>query len=107
MSEIVREASEGPLCPNGLGSPIHPAHELRVRVLDAFYEATEKDDDGEMPAPVETAYGAAAYGVTTDRMDLFRHSSAFFSGNRQVLIESYWFRCRVCGLILPASEVRR
>lgn len=103
MSRLVRDATEGPLCPNGLGDPVHEAHRLRVRALDAFYEAVEKNEDLEMPEPAERAY-EAANSALTDRMDLFQHSSHFTSGNRSFIVEAYWYRCRVCGLVLPATS---
>lgn len=106
MSEIVRDlrGGDGPLCPNSVGEPLHDAHRLHVRTLDAFYNAADKDSDGELPEAVERAYGAAAYEQITDRMDLFRHSNSITEGNRPVVVESYWYRCRVCGLVLPATR---
>lgn len=104
MNGLVRNLNDGPLCPNSVGEPMHEAHRLRVRVLDAFYEAADKDEDNEMPEPLERAYSAAAYGRVEDRMDLFAHSTGFLDGNRRVTIEAWWYRCRVCGLVLPANR---
>lgn len=91
----------GPMCPNGM-EPIHPAHALRVRITDAFYNAAEKDADGEMPPELEAAYTAATYGPGTgDRMRLYMESAAPANGPRRV-VEAWWFQCVLCGLVLPA-----
>jgi len=107
-NEIIRDLPDDqkPLCPN-LGWPSNPSHELQVRVLDAFYEATDKDEDGELNPEVEKAYAAAAYKGkkgTTDRMDLYVTSAAFYRYSKQIIVETYWFKCHVCGFVLPAYE---
>jgi hypothetical protein len=104
--ELIRELSDSdkPLCPN-IGQPINAAHALRNRMLNAFYEAAEKNTDGDMTEPVDKAYYAAAYGFTTsDRMNLYRDSASFVRGREIVVVEAWYFRCGICGLILPASR---
>lgn len=107
MGEIIRNLMDRPLCPNGTNMPIHPAHTLRTRMLDAFYNAAEKNADGEMLEPVDKAYSAAAYnGPTDDRMWLFRETVSFTQGREYITVESWWFRCHICGLILPAQRTK-
>jgi hypothetical protein len=104
--EVIRELtdSDKPLCPN-IGWPTNPAHQLRTRMLDAFYEAAERDADDEMPEPLDKAYHAAAYGPTTsDRMNLYRCSVSFLHHRKITTVEMWYFQCGICGLILPASE---
>lgn len=105
MGEIIRNLTDRPLCPNSTNMPIHPAHTIRNRMLDAFYNAAEKNDDNEMPEPVDKAYYAAAYGPSTDdRMWLFREAVSFMQGREYITVESWWFRCFICGLNLPAQR---
>jgi hypothetical protein len=103
-SEIIRDISDNdkPLCPN-IGYPSNAAHQLHVRTLDAFYEATDKDADGELPEAVGKAYHAAAYGAVSDRMDLYVAQTSFMRGGRSTIVEAWWFKCPICGFILPAA----
>jgi hypothetical protein len=105
MGEIIRESMERPMCPNGISEPIHPAHRMRIRMLDAYSNAAERDADGEMAPPVDQAYYAAAYsGSTEDRMWLYREAAGFMRGRVHTLVEAWYFRCQICGLILPAQR---
>jgi hypothetical protein len=87
--------------------PLHPAHEQRTALLDAIYEATPKDADGEMTGTAADAYSAVAYGSprTSDRMNLYRHVTvAAVDGNpRGVTVRAWWWRCPTCGLVLPCG----
>lgn len=107
MGEIIRTLRDDskPLCPRSTNLPVAEEHMLRNRVLDAFYNAAEKDGDGEMAPPVDAAYHAAAYGPVNDRMDLFTTSASFLHQGAPVVVESWWFRCPVCGFVLPASRM--
>lgn len=99
---------DGPLCPNAGGTPANEAHMLRVRVVDAFYNAAEKDADGEMAPPLDAAYSAAAYGRDTGiRMDLYHEAVQGVVYGQIVTVETWWFQCHVCGLILPATRRER
>jgi hypothetical protein len=98
---------ERPLCPN-IGWPGNPAHELRTRVLNAFYNAAEKDAEGEMTGTAEAAYSEAAYGSGTDeRMHLYREGVAALYGGSYVTVEAWWFKCPICGFVLPANRIER
>lgn len=97
--------NDRPLCPNGAGGPTNPAHELRVRLINAAYEASERDADGEYADPaVERVNTAIAYGERDDRMHLYVSEVAVDYGGRHVVVEAWFFRCPVCGLILPAGR---
>lgn len=106
-SEIIRTLTSGdkPLCPNSTNAPIHEAHQLHTRVVDAFYNAAEKDDEGEMSAPLDKAYSAAAYGSVSDNMELFVAAASFPYRSEFVRVESWWWKCPVCGFVLPANRV--
>lgn len=110
MGEVVRSLSQSDrlLCPNVSTMPISSAHALLVRVLDAFDNAAEKDDDGEFTVDaVGKAYHAAAYGPSTsDYMDLYRHGVVVDQHGNMVKVETWWWRCHVCGLVLPAQRWR-
>lgn len=97
------------LCPLGVTLPLHPAHEQRTRLLDAFYNATPRDDDGEMLGTADAAYSAAAYGdsLTSDRMQLFQHTAAPLSTGAIQYVAAWWWRCPTCGFVLPAQQVMR
>jgi hypothetical protein len=108
VGEIIRTLSDSdkPLCPAVAQMPPSEAHMLRNRMLDAFYEKAERNTDGEFASTeVESAYYAAAYGPqVSERMDLFRESVSFLEHGTYAVVESFYFRCRVCGLILPAQR---
>lgn len=105
MGEIIREPIDRPMCPNGFIEPIHPSHRMRIRMLDAFSKAAERDADGEMTEPVGKAYYAAAYeGPTEDRMWLYRETVGFMRGRGHIIVEAWYFRCTICGLMLPAQR---
>ncbi len=106
---LVETQQGGPLCP-GSFPPAHPSHAARNDVLDAVYTASPKNEDSEIqPESAANAYHAAAYGTDGrdgDRMRLYC-DTAWPLGSPQVIIRAWYFRCRVCGLILPAGEVNR
>ena len=106
MGELIRSLDDSgrPLCPNTLGGPIDSRHEAHVRTLNAFYEAAEKDADGEMAPPVDASYHAAAYGAVSDRMYLYVEDASFTYRGQRVTVEAWYFRCLICGLVLSASR---
>jgi hypothetical protein len=108
MSYVETLGSDRPLCPNDISFPLNQFHAERNRLLDEFYNAAEKDAEGEFTSPeVNEAYGTAAYGK--DRrgkgMLLYRtsvtpmHQAALFG-----TVEAWWFRCQICGFVLPAQR---
>jgi hypothetical protein len=96
----------GPLCPNSF-DPAHPSHTLRNRVLDLFYEAAPKDADGELAEDMSKVYSAAAHGRLDDYMHLYRHEAGEIIGQPLLRVATWWWRCHVCGLTLPAQQVPR
>lgn len=86
--------------------PIHPAHQQRNRLLDAFGEVAEKDGDGEyVSAEVEAAYSAAAYGPNSgSAMTLERQEAMGFVDGEMVIVDAWYFHCSTCGLLLPGQR---
>ena len=82
------------MCPNVLTLPTHPAHMLQVSILNAFHDAAEKDEDGEMLPPVGKAYYAASEGEVNDRMDLYHHEVL---ADHITWVQTWYWRCHVCG----------
>jgi len=93
-----------PLCPM-IGYPSNIHHENKNRILNAFYDAAEKNEDGEFAEEkTENAYYAAAYGnKISDRMDLYWASVVTPQVPPQTTIIAYWFKCNTCGFVLPAT----
>lgn len=105
MSLIDIPEHNGPLCPNSWGYPLHPLHQLHVRLQDAVHNATPKDENQEPITPeLEAVNAAVSYGPVTEQMRLYRESIGFAYQRQNVLVESFYFRCGVCGLILPANR---
>jgi len=94
---------QGPLCPQSM-PPVHAAHAAMVRVQNAAYDAIPKDGDGELREDFDPVYSAIAYGDDS-RMRLYRDAVEAMSTRGTVTVESLYFRCPVCGLILPASRM--
>jgi hypothetical protein len=108
-SGIVRGLSETdkPLCPNVTSPRSNKEHEIHVRTTDAFYDAAERDADDEfVNENTGKAYYAAAYDKISNKMNLYFARVHFYVGNKQKIVETYWFQCHICGLILPAYEKR-
>jgi hypothetical protein len=107
---VVRTLSESdlPMCPNGMMRPIHQAHQLRTTMINAAYEASKQyeNNDGELPEPLDKMSQALGYGPTTaDRMNLYFDRVSFLDrGGEFVTVEAWYFRCAICGLMLPAQR---
>lgn len=109
QSGLIDTFEQGPMCPRGYGPGMAPEHEIRVRMIDAAYEATSRNDDGE-PTTSELAKvnDAISYGPrTNDRMRLFRDAVQALDYRGTVGVETLYFRCQICGLILAAGRVPR
>lgn len=109
MGEIIRNLSDGSrmLCPQSAGFPIASEHVACNGLLDAFYQAAERDTDGELTPPLDVAYAAAAYGPVSARMNLYRHVVEVLEPGRETIVETWWWRCPVCGFVLPAQVMNR
>ena len=108
MSIIDIQQRDLPMCPNSFGLPGNPAHQLHNRILDTLHRAIPHDEDtGEAIDPkMDEVYAAAAYETVSDRMYLYHDSVSFHEGRaRHAVVESWYFRCGVCGLVLPANRM--
>lgn len=106
-SGIVRELShtDKPMCPNVTSGLMNEAHAIHVKTLNAFYNAAQKDENGELKnQDTENAYTAASYTVVNNKMDLYFARVSWFTGSSFRAVETYWFQCHICGLVLPAYE---
>lgn len=107
LIDLAGGGGNGPLCPNSL-PPVHPSHAVHTQMIDAAYEATPKDGDGEPATPELAAVNdAISYGPrSNDRMRLYRDLVSVADGRGlPVAVEALFFRCGICGLILPANRV--
>lgn len=101
---IINVDQHGRLCPQSL-PPVHPLHAQTVTVLDDFYEAAPKDADGEFEPGMSAAYTAASSGPNS-RMNLYREEASDPSRPLSYIVAYFW-RCQVCGFVLPAQQVPR
>lgn len=100
---------QGPLCPQDF-PPIHPAHALHRRVNDAGYNAAPRTegDDLELTPDAEKVHSAVTDGQFSSYMLLYRHDERYLQGRQFVVVSAHWYRCGVCGFVLPAhGEVER
>lgn len=100
--------TSGPLCPRSLGMPVDPAHALVVTHQNLVYDAIPKAEDGDPTTPeLEAVSMASSYGFgASNRMRLYRQcEQVLMRGHRVVTVESWWYQCHVCGLILPATRL--
>jgi hypothetical protein len=99
-----------PLCPVGRGQPGHELHQVANAVLDAFYNAGDKDPEtGEFTSPeVDRAYTAAARVVCAS-MRLYRENLGYDTqvAGRIVhtVVQTHYFRCQICGFTLPVDKI--
>lgn len=107
MSGHIVSTTNGPLCPHS-SSPQAPEHVRHVEVVNAMYDAADKDEDGEWLSPE----AEAMYAVVSVRdhmrlyCDIWSGPGGWMSqGGPSVTVESWWWRCQVCGFVLPASRV--
>jgi hypothetical protein len=90
-----------PICPN-IDSSLHRLH---VKLIDAISEIAEKDEDGDfINSETVRIYSALAYGRFDSRLYLFREIVSPISLITQRLsIQSYYFRCYICGFTVAAQ----
>jgi hypothetical protein len=100
-----------PLCPNDISFPLNQFHYERTRLLDAFYNAAEKDDDSEFVSPeVDKAYYETAYGKDRSGTGMRLFHEAVTPMGAQfpfIRVEAWYFRCPICGFVLPANQDNR
>ena len=60
---------------------------------------------GSAPEALEKVSTALDYGPTTaDRMHLYFDRTSFMQGREFITVEAWYFRCAICGLMLPAQR---
>lgn len=95
-------AGDAPLCPNAISLPANRDHQIQTLTVNALHDALAKDADGEL-SPESAAIYAAATGPFADRMQLHMESVTAAHRGRSFQVETWYFRCGTCGVILPAS----
>lgn len=106
-SGIVKLADfDKPICPNMSTDPGNKAHELYVRMQNVIYETAEKDADGEIAnQSVADVINALSYLKMNDRMDLYFIQNVLpLKYGHQSFVESFYYKCHICGFILPAQR---
>jgi hypothetical protein len=75
-------------------------------MIDAAYEATKEyeDDGGELPEPLDKVHQALSDGPGADRMRLYFMRVSLYATGDVATVESWYFQCSICGLILPAQR---
>lgn len=98
---------DGPMCPRSFPPVVDRAHELAERFRNVVYEATPRDVDNEpLTADLAAVNDAVSYGrMTNNRMHLFRDAVvAKTRDGHGAVVEALYFRCRICGFVLPAGR---
>lgn len=91
-----------PLCPNTQS----PLHQLLIQVQNAAYNAVPKNEDLEFDNPqVEAMYQAISYNQFSGRMYLYKEGN--YVSKFQRIIESYYYRCGICGFVVSAVGLER
>lgn len=117
MSGIVREVrlNNGPLCPQSI-YPANGRHQAATDFADRLYRAMEPfkvdaegnpDPAGELPANLETIYHKVVHPEDNSHMILHSETTEFVQGRKLVTVETYFWKCHLCGHILPATTVSR
>lgn len=110
---------DGPLCPIVPTSilyqdPRQIAHRTYVAKVDEIYDAAPKTDDKELVD--DDAYRVAVQELNKtlglpatmpEYMRLYRVTSSVKDPLARFYIESWYFMCPICGLILPAYSKER
>lgn len=96
------EHRDGILCPQSM-PPIAQEHLAHVSLADRAYEAAGKDAEGELTP--ESAKIQMA--ISENWMRLYHDYWLGPVDAVRVTVESYYWRCQVCGFVLPAQAVDR
>lgn len=91
-----------PLCPN-MTNPVHPLHQQHTNLQNAAYESNLRNEDGEFESTqAEKMYESIAYGRFSGRMYLYKEETTISYRRDIITISSWYFRCYICGLVIPA-----
>lgn len=97
---VTMRSDQLPLCPNTM-SPVHPLHAFHVNIQDAASSSAEHDEDNQFTHEAASKmYSAISDQLYDGRMRLYMDSNFVFTLRKTV--EVWYYRCTVCGLVLPA-----
>lgn len=113
--ELIRTVTSGdnPICPMDMGRAAgNTAHRTWNMMVDLLYGAMKefRNEEDEYADPnMEKIYSAVAYNGAYKHMQLHRESSSFVKpGGTLGWVETYYYRCHLCGFVLPLGpEVKR
>lgn len=102
--QLLTNQTSGPMCPKSYGPAPDIAHAAVTAMEDRLHRATEPlaDADGELPPEIDKLWCDSVYANDVRRMQMFYESGTAMMGQTVVTLETYFFRCTVCGFILPA-----
>lgn len=94
-----------PLCPNSGSYPRNPLHDFHNIISDVASDSAETDPESSefVDAAAEKMYEAVAYGRFNGRMHLYKEGVTDISRGVVTYIYVWYFKCNICGLILPAT----
>lgn len=109
MTLIPQRPFEKPYCPwTGIdGGPQHPAHAVEVMAADRVYAVTKPLE--ETATDAETLDLIDKIGVAASRrpgMELYKAEAGVVQPSGY-FYQAHYFRCLVCGFVLPAQAMRR
>jgi hypothetical protein len=106
---------DGPLCPMSMGA-LNGEHRAERIFDDVLYEASkpfrvnsdgQPDPDGDLPKDLDTLYNAVVYSPTYRRMLLHYEATSFMQDGALKHVRAYYWRCHLCGYILPATTLEK
>jgi len=101
---LINDPNARILCPQSF-SPQAREHAEQVALLNRMYGVMEHDDDTlEAPADQERIYRAAE--GDGDWMRLYHEDKGTIFQGRMYTIKAGYYRCQVCGFVLPVSFIR-
>lgn len=116
MGALIRETfKDGPLCPQSLGA-LSGEHRAERLYDDAIYEASKAfrkdadgnpDPNGDLPPDLDTLYNSITFNGTYRRMYLHYEETEFMQGQGMYKVKAYYWRCHLCGYILPATTLEK
>jgi hypothetical protein len=104
---FIEQLDPSTLCPQMFNA----RHEQWIQIQNAIYEMAPKDEDlNILDYPTYQARQKLAatemgiLGNDTDYMNLYRATATPLPNYSQDYIEAWYFKCPVCGFVLPANQ---